>query len=424
MQITGSYSNYLTMTNLLAPLGVGNAGQIVMQVFSSAIDNLRGKLDQKVFSEESESAIKALYKNITDLSNHATTLILNDPNSVFYDRTAVSSDSSVLEAMAVNAFSADSGATIETYDISVTQLAETQKNTGLELNGEALSAVNSGVNTFNLHIQGLDHAVNVEILEEDNNEDTLWKIALAINDENVGITAEVVDGSTAGTKRLEITSQNSGSESAFEITDIMGNATAATGMNTVETLGKDAQYQVDGNDLSSSTNTIYLDDGLVMANLKATGETSLAITPDQGKINEAVTGLVAELNTFMEFLEDNEKYIEDKVLSSINTFISTHKNALASLGITPNEDGRLEIDDAQLTAGLNQDMDAAKEVFADFDGLAVQVNNLASQVVTASPLEYAKEAQGINMEFADFLYSASADMLQSIVRGTLLNSYV
>jgi len=37
MQITGSYSNYLTMTNLLAPLGAGGSDSLVMQTFTSAL---------------------------------------------------------------------------------------------------------------------------------------------------------------------------------------------------------------------------------------------------------------------------------------------------------------------------------------------------------------------------------------------------
>ena len=37
MQITGSYNNYLTMTNLLAPLGAGGSDSLVMHVYKSAL---------------------------------------------------------------------------------------------------------------------------------------------------------------------------------------------------------------------------------------------------------------------------------------------------------------------------------------------------------------------------------------------------
>ncbi|MBN1848508.1 MAG: flagellar filament capping protein FliD [Deltaproteobacteria bacterium] len=424
MQITGSYSNYLTMTNLLAPLGVGNAGQIVMHVFSSAIDNLRGRLDQQIFSQESEFALKGLYENISELSDRAKVLTLNDPDSVFYDRSALSSDSSILEASAVNAFSANSGASLSGYDITVIQLAQAQQNVGFELNGEDLSAIDPGWNTFDLNIDGAEHIIGVEISEEDTNEDALQKIAQAINNAGIGISADIVDGITTGIKQMVITAQNSGAGNTFVINDISGNANAITGMNNLQTIGQDALYRVDGNDYSSNQNSVYLDDGLVAVYLKSAGQATLRIAPDEAKAAEAITSLVSEFNAFLDFLEDNAEYIEDKLGSSLTTFISNQQSTLATFGITPDENGRLNMDETQLGAALNRDMGAVKELFAGFDGLAVQIQNLSSRVITASPLEYAKEAQKMDVKFTDYLYSSSAEMLQGIVRGTLLNSYV
>jgi len=386
MQITGSYNNYITMTNLLSPLGVGSSSQLVMQVFTSAIGKLQDKIDQKLFSEESTSAINQLYSNVSDIANKAKTLTLTDYNSVFNDRTAASM--------------------------------------GSELNWTDASAVNQGVNTFNLNINGQDHEINVEVIEGDTNTDVQQKILQAINDADAGVTAEVVEGSVEGTDKLVITSDNTGAENAFTINDVSGNAVAATGLNNISTEGRDTLYEVDGNAYSSAANSISLDEGMVTVNLRGEGDATLTVRPDQEQVEDAITGFVSEVNSFIDFLDKNSSYIDDKVLSSMNSFMTGKKTSLASLGITEGDDGRLEIDNEQLTAAVSQSPAQVKETFGGFDGLAMQVNNLVSVITAGSPLDYAKEAEDMSMEFADYVYNSSANMLSNIIQGSLLNTYV
>ena len=422
--MTGSYSNYLTMTNLLAPLGVRGSGDLVMQVFSSAMGNLQDEIDQQIFSKESEAALKQLYNDIPDLATKAEKLTLTDFNSVFNDRTATSSDTDVLTATAIDAFSADSGATETTYNISVTQLAQAQENIGLELNATDSSTADLGTNTFNVNINGRDYELDIEVVEGDTNEDVLEKMAQAVNEAGIGIGAEIADGSGDGTKKLVITSDDTGAASAFTMSDISGNAVTATGAGDVSTEAQDAAYKVDGVEDSSGSNTISLDEGLVTVDFKGVGESFLKVAPDEGKVKGAITDLVSEVNSFIGFAEENSDYIKDEVLSTINSFVNDHKNELESFGITQAEDGRLEVNTAQLATATSENMTGIKEAFGGFDGLAVQMNNYASRIATDSPLNYAKESGDIGMEFADYLYGTSAGMLQNIMQGMLLNTYL
>ena len=424
MQISGSYSNYLTITNLLAPLGVKASGDLVMQVFASAVGNLQDKIDEQIFTEDSQAALNQLYSDVSNLAAKAKKLTLDDYNSVFNDRTASSSDVNVLTATAMDAFSASSGATEATYNISVAQLAQAQENTGLELDKLASSVVDIGTNTFNVNINGQDHELSVIIEEGDTNEETLQKIAQSINEANIGINAEVTDGSEEGIRKLTITSNDTGAENSFTISDISGNTITATGANSVSNAAQDAEYSVDGIGSTSNSNTIYLEEGLVTVNLKGTGESTLKISPDEDNVKNAITDLVSELNSFIDHLGENSDYIKDEVLSSVNSFIKDNKTGLASIGITQDENGRLEIDDEQLSAAVSQNMDNIKDAFSDFDGLAVQTNNYASRVSTDSPLNYAKESENISMEFTDYIYSSSTAMLQQALTGSLLNTFV
>jgi len=424
MQISGSYNNYLTMTNLLAPLGVKGSGDLVMQVFTSAMGNLKNEINQQIFSKESEAALKQLYNDVSDLAGKAKKLTLTDFNSVFNDRTAISSDPNVLTGTAIDAFSSYSGATEATYNISVTQLARGQENTGLELNAADSSVVNTGTNAFNVNINGQDHELGIEVVEGDTNEDVLQKMAQAINEAGIGISTEVTDGIDEGTKGLVITSDYTGTDSTFTISDISSNAVTATGIDSVSTSAQDAVYKVGGTDYTSGSNTIYMDDGMVTVNLQGVGESSLTVAPDEEKVENAITDLVSEVNSFIDFLENNTDYIKDEVLSSINSFINDHKRELEYFGITQGEDGRLEVDTDKLATAAGQNLAGIKEAFSGFDGLAVQMDNYASHIATDSPLNYAKESEKISMQFADYLYGTSVGMLQKLMQGMLLDAYI
>ncbi len=424
MQITGTYRNYVTMTGLLAPMGVKDSGDLVMQVFSSAVENLQGKLDKQIFTEESDSALKELYNKISSLAGQSDKLTLTEYNSAFHDRTGISSDATVLTATADNAFSADSGAAEATYNLSVSQLAQAQKNTGVALNSDDTGGIDEGTNTFHVNINGQDHEISIDVQAGETNATVLASMVSAINDADIGVMAEVAEGSVAGTQQIVITGNSSGSSGSFALSDISGNAVAASGANTTTTAALDAAYSLDGVEYTSETNTVYLDDGFVTINLKGTGDASLTIGPDPNKVKNTVTAFVSEVNSLTQFLESNSAYINDEVLASINGFIADHKNELEAFGITRGDDGTLEIDGEKLDTAVAENLSGIKDAFGGLDGLAVQTKNLSSKIATDSPLHYAKEAEGLEMDQTDLLYGTSASMLQNLLQGAILNTFV
>ncbi len=424
MQITGSYNNYLSLSSLLSPLGVKSSGNLVMGVFASSMQNLQNKIDNQIFSKESAAAINQLGNMVSGLSSKAKKLTLTDMNSVFNDRSAISSDSNVLTASAYDALSPDTGAEEATYNISVAQIAQNQENIGLELNKADASGVNLGTNTYNINVNGQDYELSIEVMDGDTNEDVLQKMATAVNEAGIEVTAKVVAGSGAETQQLVISSDNTGLAAAFSVSDISGNAIAATGMEIVATEAQDAQYTIDGTDYTSGSNTINLDDGMVTANLKGVGETILEIGVDESAVKNAVSALVSEINTFIGFLENNSDYIKDEVLSSVNKYIDDHHSKLESFGITLGDDSKLVIDHTKLTEAINQNPTGIKDTFGGFDGLAVQFNSYASSLATDNPLNYAKEADNMDLYSMAQPYSFSAETSKNILEGTLLNMIV
>jgi hypothetical protein len=93
--------------------------------------------------------------------------------------------------------------------------------------------------------------------------------------------------------------------------------------------------------------TLRLDDIMVTLNLNSTDDSILTVEPDEKTAKDATRNLVSELNSFLDFLENNTYNIKDEVLSSVNSLIDDHKKELESNGITLGDDGRLELHDSK-----------------------------------------------------------------------------
>ena len=395
-----------------------------MEVFSASVGNLQQKINDQVFSEESNTALTELYDRISKLSETAQKLTLTDMYSVFNDRTARSSDDSVLTGTAFDAFSQESGATEATYTIAVTQLAQAQENVGIALNTTDISPLNEGTNTFNINMNGQDHELSIEIQAGDTNETVLQKLETAINEAGIGMTADVITGSIEGTQQLTVLNNNTGLEDAFTVSDIDGNIVAETGLGLVSTEARNAVYSVDGTDYISESNNIHLDGGLVEVALSGEGKATLTVGPSEDNIQDVISNFISGINEFMDFLENDEDYIRGEVLSSVHTFVVDHKDELESFGIFEGDDGRLDIDQTQLREAVSQNLSEIKETFGGFDGLSVRIHNYAARVTTDSPLNYVKEAENLNPDFTDYIYSSSVNMLTQILQGSLLDDFI
>ena len=423
MNITSAYYYYNQISNLLSTFAVSPAKGFSQQVITSVIGNIQNMSSEQIFKSESALALKRLYNNISDLAYKGKKLTTGISDSVFNDRTATSSDTNVLIATAYDALSSDTGATEALYQISVTQLALSQENTGNELNGTNASVVNIGTNTFSISIEGQVHEISIEVVAGDTNKDVLQKLSTAINDANIAVTANVTSGSSSvGTQQIIIKSDNTGISNDFLISDVSGNAITVTGANIITTSAQDASYKVDETSYTSGSNTVYLDNGMVTVNLLGVGDVDLTVAPDVNEVGNTITNFISELNSSIDFLQNNSDYINGDVLETINSFISDHKNELASFGIEVNSDGILEIDQDKLSLALNQNLGDIKNAFSGIDGLSIQINNYSSRIKSSPISDYSKES--LNSIFAKDFYNNLRNLNQNFTQGMLFDTFI
>jgi len=210
-----------------------------------------------------------------------------------------------------------------------------------------------------------------------------------INAADTGVTAEVRE-TNAGEVRIRITRDDTGAEATFDIRDLQGNAVAATGADIVRREASDAEVIVDGQTVTSATNTIDLDGGAVTLEINrvTNGTITVGVAADTEAQVEFVQGFVNEFDDFRAFLDDNAAFINDQVRRDLAAAVQSQSFELASIGVTRATNGTLEVDEGRLNEVLSDDPQRVQDLFTNFNGLATRVGAVAERVATTSPSSF------------------------------------
>lgn len=305
---------------------------------------------------------------------------------------------------------ADGTAANGTYNISVTQLATSQK---LATSAYASATDIIGTGTLNISFgtytaspasftaNADKQALSITI---DSTNNTLSGIRDAINAKNASVSASIVNDGSGN--RLVITSKDTGAVNSLKIdvTDTDGNsadgtglsalaydplATAGAGKNMTQLVGaQNALLVVDGLDISKPSNTLNDVIQGVTLNLKSITSTSttLEVATDTDAIQASVQGFVDAYNKLNTSLRDLTKFVEGgsssngallgdsttrdimvkmkSMLARPSTTATTFRT-LADIGVKSDyKDGSLSLDTAKLTAALSTNLTDVAKLFA------------------------------------------------------------
>lgn len=329
--------------------------------------------------------------------------------SKFNAQSVTSSNTSVLTA------TSNGSATVGNYDISVTQLAKSQK---LSVGGFANVSDVVGTGTLNISFgtftpevatpftpsaftpNAAKTALNITI---DSSNNTLAGVRDAINAADSSVTATIVnDGST---NRIVITSKDTGEVNSLKIsvTDDDGNNLDASGLSklaydpqaaagngknlTVLQEAKNAVLKIDGIDIVKSSNAIS--DAIDGVTLNLVGVTSssaisLSVATNQDTIKTSVTSFVDAFNKLDTTLRNLTKFDEtgqangallgdatarsiiNQIRSVMNTAVANGSslNTLSQIGVTFQRDGKLNLDSTKLTNAVSTNFNDIASLFA------------------------------------------------------------
>ena len=417
----------------------------------------------KAASEAAISAYSVLSFQIGQLRNAFANL--NDAAEL-----TTASGTSSHEAVAVTSVSGD--ALAGSHDISVSQLAYSQRNTSI-----AFAATDTQLNggaAFDLSItvgvaSTTTHTVNISA-----GDDTPTGLVKAINQAGIGFTATLIDTEGDGSSYQILLEGPSGTEGAFSVSSNSAIDPNFGAPNKALRQAQDAIFEFDGVEISRPTNVI--NDVLLGVTLElreTVGKVppvALNITKDTDTLKTSLQTLVAAYNDLNYSINElgNPDSLEDEVggaLSNDRMFLSSIKNtvrnavqsdstspsgdisSLRSIGITIDRYGDLQFDESvydelsqasfddislMLSAGTTeqsyydgQAQGLAREVMASLDALTESSGIISSRKNSATErvLAFEDELKDLErrMEIVFNRYIQQFSVMESMV-ATLNNT--
>ena len=298
--------------------------------------------------------------------------------------------------------SAGTDAVPANYSLEVVRLAQAQKLTSGAF-ADADTVIGTGTLTLTMGAASAD----IEITSENN---TLAGIRDAINSatNNPGVAATIVNADSGS--YLILTAEDSGAANTMTVTQAGGDGGLAAleydpgaGLTALtETVApQDALIRIDGLDVISETNTFEgAVQGVTITAVEASGGLvePLTVTNDIDATRKVVEDFVESYNaligvfdTLTAYDAENEvgaallgdatvRSIRDQIrreLSTAVTDIDAPFSLLGEVGIEVQLDGTLAIDDETLTGVLEEDFTKFGQLFANSDGFAVRLFDLA-----------------------------------------------
>jgi flagellar hook-associated protein 2 len=313
-------------------------------------------------------------------------------HSIFALRTAKSSDEAVLTA------SASKGTTTGNFTVTVSRLAKSDTYASNNFATDISTLTQTGT----LVIQkGSDDPVTITI---DDSNNTLQGIKNAINNADAGFTASIIRDGSAAPYRLVITSDDSGTANALTITNNV-NQGAGQALSLTQTIAADdAALQINGVDITSSSNSVSDAIEGVTLQLKASSGTAVVtIERDIDAIVEGVKDLAVKYNDVVAYIKSQFRYDSTKkqagilsgdftlretqsMLSSTLSQSISSDNATLSLlsqvGLNIAGDGTLSVDETKLKQSLSSDFRGTAHV------LLADALNQAGNAVSIAPRLY------------------------------------
>jgi flagellar hook-associated protein 2 len=373
---------------------VGGSQIDVAGLVSQLVAAERAPLDKQVTRDANRvtTQISAVAQLMGAMSSFRASLSSLKTVDVFSTRGATSGNDEIFTATA--GASAVPGA----YEVEVQELASAHQLSSNAFANGSSHVVGTGALTLSLGTESFS-------LDIDSSNNTLAGIRDAINgaSDNPGIRATLISG--AGGSRLVLTSANTGAANAITVSQGGGGGLAlltysagSPGNYAQIAEAKDARVRIANATITSATNTITNAIDGVTLNLHETnalGETdTLTVSYDKSAVTSRVNNFVAAYNQLQTLVTKLRGYdaatktagpmlgdslitgIESQLRRTITDAVPAAGNTyqtLASIGITTQANGQLQVDTAKLTKALDTNFEAVGQLFGSEQGVGAKL---------------------------------------------------
>ena len=271
--------------------------------------------------------------------------------SAFSPRAAASSNSDLMQVTSFN------GQNLPTTSVMIHQVATTQRNEGTSLHSNTQIEA-EGVHKFEVDVDGRTHQISITVEGEVTNRQFQQKMADAINQANLGITASITQSGNNSRLVMETNTTGPGmdGEHRFAVRDVEGEAVAIAGIDEVTQEAQSAVFSVNGGEKQTqATNRVDLGNGLIVT-LIAPSDTAVTVHMghDRASMRNGVRNVVNQFNSLLEAAQVNGADRHTRTL--IRDLMSAARHSrrdLERVGITIARDGSLVINENTLNEAMD-----------------------------------------------------------------------
>lgn len=345
-------------------------------------------------SPETKEFAVSLKESARQLKNTISSLSVENGDEMLSKKTVSSSNDALISASYIGS-PGDSGSP-PSIEVAVKQLASGQTNTGRGLPPNEMG-LPPDTYSFDIRSRDIDYEFQFNINEGDTNKSIEEKLARLITRSNIGIHAETVEDEN-GNISLSLKSDDTGvkgdSSLLFEVSDDKTSkrrgAVDYFGINNVSKLPADAEYTVNGEPMTSTSNSIHYDKvyELDLKGITEGDETvSIGVKTDVESLTDNISHLIMGYNAFM---QNAARYLDSQPHSSalvreMNGLSAGFNNELESLGVNFGEDGQITLDKNLIQQTAEEDDSLTK-----FDNVKKFANNILNKAnsIALDPLQY------------------------------------
>lgn len=269
---------------------------------------------------------------------------------------------------------------------------------------------------------------------------SLAAIRDAINAQDGGVRASLINDGSGQPWRLVLRSADSGSAAALADVQFSGDLGASLALDEATRMsGQDAKLTINGVAITSPGNVV---EGAIQGtslNITDVGDTTLGVTQDSASIKSAVGAFVDGYNKLVKTLGSLTSYdansktagvlLGDNTTRAVQTRLrgvlaSALDNGgtfhvLSDVGVTLQLDGTLKIDDAKLDTAVTQNPRALSRFFAGVggnQGMAGQIDDVVSAMLGSDGL-IGNATDGLNQSIKQL--DQQCDSMQQQIDATM-----
>lgn len=351
----------------------------------------------------------------------------DDSTTPTMKKTAVSSDSEAVDVVYIG--NLEESDDFEGFDITVSQLACPQINTGNFLPNKRLSLL-PGEYSFDIQTGSICYSFQFQVSHKDTNESLQKKLSHLINKSNIGINASIIKDPNQPYTALQLISDKTGcsiekGDTLFTVSTMPDVSHADVvqyfGLQNISQYPQNSVFSINGETHFATSNNLIVEDSFELTLNQPTLEdhpVRIGFKTNFDAFADSFRNVADAYNSIL-YTANHYSTQHDKSMTlykEVSSIALEHKNTLDSIGLTVKENARIEVDENLLIQALSEDIQDTFDTVSNFKNALSE----KADTIILNPMKYVNKTL---VSYPNPGKTFANPYITSIYSGMLFNNY-